>query len=301
MNPNIPHTPFSTRLSGSAKETELRLRNIFQWQKKRPPLPLFLLTIVILMSCFGLVSCRIEEPPTDTSPADDINAEKEPPSSADTDFPVTPLEGDALSPDGTSEHYTVKTLFTDRDFDHDGTPETVELATVASESVVDYHNLQIKRADNTVLWDATAYTSHVGWISLFACTLDGEDYILQYCPTMYQGYCDYSYRVFSLDAEGNEIVHCENGISFDLNWGSGDNPLHTFDANSIADFTDEVNSLLAQSKLLVTTDHALTNIDPEYPQDELWWLKDDHPGYTYDETKTMRENLLALEQATNDL
>ena len=28
----MPNTPFSTRLSGSAKETELRIRNIFQWK-----------------------------------------------------------------------------------------------------------------------------------------------------------------------------------------------------------------------------------------------------------------------------
>ena len=41
---NNPRTPFSTRLSGSAKETELRIRNIVQWKKKRPPVALFVLT-----------------------------------------------------------------------------------------------------------------------------------------------------------------------------------------------------------------------------------------------------------------
>lgn len=37
MNEKMPRTPFSTPLSGSARETELRLRNIFSGPKKRPP------------------------------------------------------------------------------------------------------------------------------------------------------------------------------------------------------------------------------------------------------------------------
>ena len=33
---SIPRSPFSTPLSGSARETEDRIRNIFQYKKKRP-------------------------------------------------------------------------------------------------------------------------------------------------------------------------------------------------------------------------------------------------------------------------
>ena len=43
----IPRSPFATRLSGSAREIELRIRSIFQWKKQRPPLALFLLMLVI--------------------------------------------------------------------------------------------------------------------------------------------------------------------------------------------------------------------------------------------------------------
>ncbi len=54
------HTPFSTQLSGSAREIELRLQSIFQWKKKRPPLlALVLLPVVILGFC-GLVACQKE-------------------------------------------------------------------------------------------------------------------------------------------------------------------------------------------------------------------------------------------------
>ena len=56
MSNKIPNTPFSTHLSGSAKETELRLRSIFQWKKKRPPVVLLILAAVLLLGiCGGLV------------------------------------------------------------------------------------------------------------------------------------------------------------------------------------------------------------------------------------------------------
>ena len=44
---SLPLSPFTTALSGSARETELRIRSIFQWKKQRPPLALFLLMLVI--------------------------------------------------------------------------------------------------------------------------------------------------------------------------------------------------------------------------------------------------------------
>lgn len=51
----IPNTPFSTRLSGSAKETELRLRNILQKNKKRPPLIALVAAVLIVVFCGSLV------------------------------------------------------------------------------------------------------------------------------------------------------------------------------------------------------------------------------------------------------
>jgi len=60
---HIPKTPFSTRLSGGAKETQLRLRSIFQWKKRPFPVWLFTLTVIVLLGCFGLVSCQQSELP----------------------------------------------------------------------------------------------------------------------------------------------------------------------------------------------------------------------------------------------
>jgi len=56
-----PNTPFATRLSGSAKETQLRLRSIFQWKKQRPPVWLFSFIVLMIFGCFGLVSCEERE------------------------------------------------------------------------------------------------------------------------------------------------------------------------------------------------------------------------------------------------
>ncbi len=54
----FPNTYFSTPLSGSAKETQLRIRNIFQGAKKRPPLWLMALVVLSILLCGGLVSCQ---------------------------------------------------------------------------------------------------------------------------------------------------------------------------------------------------------------------------------------------------
>lgn len=58
MSTSIFHSPFTTALSGSAKETEDRIRNIFQYQKKRPPVPALFLACTLALSCGGLVSCQ---------------------------------------------------------------------------------------------------------------------------------------------------------------------------------------------------------------------------------------------------
>ena len=62
MNEKIPRTPFSTPLSGSARETELRLKNIFSGPKKRPPVLFLALMFSLCVFCGNLVSCQIAGP-----------------------------------------------------------------------------------------------------------------------------------------------------------------------------------------------------------------------------------------------
>lgn len=67
MKQKIPTSPFATRLSGSARETELRLRSIFQWKKKRPPAAAMILAALAACSArIGVLQPRQEEPPADS-------------------------------------------------------------------------------------------------------------------------------------------------------------------------------------------------------------------------------------------
>ena len=68
MNEKMPRTPFSTSLSGSAKEVELRLKNIFSGPKKRPPLPFLILMFAVCVFCGNLVSCHVSEQRQPDSP-----------------------------------------------------------------------------------------------------------------------------------------------------------------------------------------------------------------------------------------
>lgn len=57
-----PKTPFSTRMSGSARETERRVRALFA-AHRRPALALMLAAVCLITLCGALVSCR-STPPT---------------------------------------------------------------------------------------------------------------------------------------------------------------------------------------------------------------------------------------------
>ncbi len=57
---NMPRTPFSTPLSGSAREVELRLKNIFSGPKKRPPALFLALVFAMCLFCGNLVSCQVK-------------------------------------------------------------------------------------------------------------------------------------------------------------------------------------------------------------------------------------------------
>lgn len=100
----ISRTPVSTCLSGSAKEAELRIRNIFQWKKKRPPMVLFVLTAVAVLFCCGLVSCQEQEnvPSVDDSVTETPAVSPDSPAPSDDFEPeITPAPSGDLEPENT--------------------------------------------------------------------------------------------------------------------------------------------------------------------------------------------------------
>ena len=71
MKHTIPSTPFATRLSGSAKEIELRLRNLFQWKKKRSSVLLLLAVFLLTAGCGNSSELTAVEPSVVTTQTTD--------------------------------------------------------------------------------------------------------------------------------------------------------------------------------------------------------------------------------------
>ena len=121
MNQQMPRTPFSTHLSGSARETEIRLRNIFAGPKKRPPLPFLILMFSVCIFCGNLVSCQMAEPDTPALP--DISASL--PEIPDISLPDPPKQKLEME---IQEHQVVL-QDEDADLDGDGLADTVTATT----------------------------------------------------------------------------------------------------------------------------------------------------------------------------
>lgn len=154
---------------------------------------------------------------------------------------------------GESREKTLETLGS-WDFTHDGQLETVELETVwfpgETGTARDYSTLRVLDEEE-VLWEDIAAVQHAGENSLYALRMDGEDYLLQYVPSMGQGYGSYQYRVFSLDGAGEPVIYWEKHVEFDINFLS---PNHErFDVPEIATFLREVHGYLDQAQELVNT------------------------------------------------
>ena len=116
MNDKMPHTPFSTGLSRSAKETEIRIRNIFSGPKKRPPVLFLALMCLIALSCGDLVSCQVKE-----AEAPDAGG-----SSSLADLPDPPEQKPEME---IQEHQVVLGDLEDSDLDGDGLTDTVTATT----------------------------------------------------------------------------------------------------------------------------------------------------------------------------
>lgn len=56
--PAPPHSPLTTPFSKTAKETGVRIRNLFQWKHRRPPAFLLLTVCTAVLLCGSLVSCQ---------------------------------------------------------------------------------------------------------------------------------------------------------------------------------------------------------------------------------------------------
>ena len=172
------------------------------------------------------------------------------------------------------------------DLNRNGIAEEVRLT-----DIDDGQGVQLEIWENNELIDREiGYFAHAGWTSIFLCTLDGEDYLLRYQPTMFQGVCTYSYSL-SVLTDNEETVIQWNKVDFDINFGT---PVHNgFEPEAIAAFMEEINELLAHSVSLLNTDSDLAQSFEEEGRlyDNLWWLDNWEPVFVRDESKSLLENL----------
>ena len=61
FRPTPPRSPFTTAFSRTARETGIRILNLFEWKRRRPPTFLLLLICGAVLLCGSLVSCRPKE------------------------------------------------------------------------------------------------------------------------------------------------------------------------------------------------------------------------------------------------
>lgn len=172
------------------------------------------------------------------------------------------------------------------DLNHNGIAEEVRLLELEDEQG---QRLEIWE-NNELIYTEVGYFAHYGSVSIFLCTIDGEDYLLRYYPTMYQGVGTYRYELTAL-TDVKETVMQYNSVDFDINFGS---PVHAgYDPEAIAAFMEEINDLLSHSIQLLNTESDLQATFEKAGQlyDSLWWLDNWEPEFIRDESKSLLENL----------
>lgn len=208
MNETMPRTPFSTPLSGSARETEIRIRNIFSGPKKRPPSLFLALMFSVCVFCGNLVSCQMAEPDAPALP--DISASL--PEIPDISLPDPPepkpeakvwedqavleaLEDVDLDGDGLVDTVTVNTRFDPQS--EAGTYDTLTVTAVLGNGAeLEYHEtgelgwslINVIQADritspdrDSLVLELEAFGSTYGAARVQILELDGGELTQRYC------------------------------------------------------------------------------------------------------------------------
>ena len=232
MNHKIPPTPFSTPLSGSAKETEQRVKHILSGPGKRPPAVFLAAVFAACLLCGNLVSCQAEE----------------------TEAPISSSGGSADGSQSEPEAaLTVQDL--SPDLNHNGIPEEIRL--VAEHRPSGYIDKEVQ------FWEGEQLIKRES-PGVYLCTLEGKDYILRRHVEEHQDSFLYSYSVSDFSGEFEETYQW-NDCSFDLNFAA---PFHgEFIPEDIAAHVEELNGLLDHSIQLNSRDGELL---PEYPCPSPW-------------------------------
>ncbi|MFZ7102381.1 MAG: DUF5301 domain-containing protein [Peptococcaceae bacterium] len=115
--------------------------------------------------------------------------------------------------------------------------------------------LRLRDGSGNEIWSEDAGIPHTGWNSLFLCEQKDEYYLLRYNPGMWQGYCTYTYSLFTLEGGAEHVIR-SNTLEFDINGTAA------LDAPKMVAFADEVNALLRKSTLLLSSEGGNYSFGP---------------------------------------
>ncbi len=198
-------------------------------------------------------------------------------------------------PEGAFDHAST-VMFYNPDLNRNGVEETIKVAEIPGDYIGPARQSQGQRigvfeGDELIWWDE-GYFAHAGYNAIYQCTLDGQDYLLRYNPVMYQGYCTYSYKLFTLEG-GVETVVEQDSVEFNIHVDNMDYTPGDFDPDAISTFMAKVNHLLNFSTVLMMTDSYLSDAIEAGKglTDQLWWLNGWEPVFTRDPDAPLYKNL----------
>ena len=134
------------------------------------------------------------------------------------------------------------------DLNHNGRGENIHIH--ATQNGQFYEFLVVE--DGSLLWSTAAHTSHPGWTTLALVERDGQDYLLEYNPSMTMGYAYYSLRLFSLEGGGIHIIET-GGVNFV--WPTGI-------TQEMQDFAAQAEGLLQNAAVLLSTEQGQAVLGP---------------------------------------
>lgn len=146
-------------------------------------------------------------------------------------------------------------VWSESDLDHDGENETIR---IRQDEMV--YEISVEKADGAVLWSTQAASAHTAWNTVLVCEEDGEDYLIQYHPAMFQGMGSYRWTMFSLEDGGQreaDAMDVEFQLPAEMN-------------SELREFAERTNRMLENSTLLFTSEQGDIVIGPvaatEVPQ-----------------------------------
>lgn len=146
-------------------------------------------------------------------------------------------------------------VWEDADLDHDGQPESIR---VRENAEGEFYELRVVKEDGTLLWSTEAALAHAGWNTVLLYEENGEDYLIQYLPAMYQGMGSYSWTQFFLEGE----------LPLEVDSMSVDFQLPLFEEDSaLSDFAERTNRMMEDSTVLLSTEQGKLVTGPKAAAD----------------------------------